>query len=260
MKTLIHVVLFYSLLPLVFAAAPSIISVNTNATSFDPTEAANTSVFVSFLVNDGDGIGNLVNSSCKCEFDNAFPFITLYEAANASCSAIGVNDSAINYTCSIPFQYWYENNTYGLKATIADNETIVNDTSKSLAYTTLIASTIDLSSINFGTISSYNTNVTDSNSPLTITNTGNKQLQAKITGADLSNNTNITVTRFYVDTDNNAAGALRLANVQQTISGATAVVEDSTPGGNTRDLWFFFFVPNTLLPGSYNGIWTLVEE
>ena len=143
---------------------------------------------------------------------------------------------------------------------------ILDNATETFTYTILIASVLDGTLVDFSAINNteYGTNKTDIDSPMVVTNTGNKQLALRITGDDLSDIAgtapNISVSQFYVNNVSNASGALRLNNLQQIIPGTIVPVEDATPGGNTEDVFWIFSVPDLLQTGNYSGTWILVEE
>ena len=249
----------------VLAAVPTIDTIVINQSSYNPTENSTTTVGVNFNVTDLDGGANLNHSACQCEFDNSQTWEAVYESASdAICDNKTIDADTVQYTCLVDMEFWFENNTYSVNITVKDNESVVSNATQTFVYTVLIASVLDTTTVNFGTIASsdYGTNKTDLNSPTTITNTGNQVLSLKITGADLSESVapNITVDRFYVKNDSSTSGALPLSTAQQVIPNATVPVEDATPGGNTEEIWWFFSVPNPLRPGSYSGTWALAEE
>ena len=254
-------------LPIALAASPTIDTVIINATSYDPTEAGTITVRIDFNVTDVDGVANLNNSACKCEFDNAVPWQGLYESASdTNCDNLTIDADTVQYTCLVDMQYWHENNTYSVNVTVKDNETWASNATETFVYNLLVASSLDTANVDFGTIinSDYGTNKTDANSPTTITNTGNKILSLKITGANLTDDASVAADvdagRFFVDTDSDVSGAAQLTTSQQTITGASVPVEDSTPGGNTEDIWWFFNVPSPFAPGTYSGTWILEES
>jgi hypothetical protein len=267
MKLGIVFLLILLVLSVAYAASPVIDSIVLDENTYTPTENSTTPVNVIFNVTDSDGEENLNDSACKCEFDNSAEWQEIYEnAADTVCDTEIIDADTVQYTCVVDMQYWYENNTYSVNITVKDNETQVNNISKTFNYTHLVSSVIDTAIIDFGTIASseYSTNKTDINSPMTVINTGNQPLTLKITGADLADNdgikSNISVSQFFVNDDSSPAGALQLTNFQQPIPSTLVPVEDSTPGGNTEEIWWFFSVPNPLPPSSYTGSWLLTEE
>ncbi len=250
-----------------FAAVPTIDNITLNQSVFSPTENGTTTIMVSFNVTDLDGAANLNNSECSCQLDNNAVWAGLYESANdSSCDNQTIDADTVQYTCFVDMQFWFENNTYSVNATIKDNESYASNATQTFTYTALIASAISSVAVSFGAIASddYGTNKTDAYSPLTITNTGNQLLSLKVTGAELSDSlgkaSNISTSNFFVKNDSSAANALMLNLSQQTIPNATAPVEDSAAGGNTEQIWWFFSVPNPLAAGIYSGIWVLAED
>jgi len=256
------------LTPIAFAALPSIDNVLINQSSYTPVENNTVTVRVDFNVTDTDGTANVNNTACTCEFDDNSVWEALYESASdQSCDNLTIDADTIQYTCLVAMEFWYINNTYSVNVSIADNNgSAASNATETFVYPVLIASTLDLTTIDFGTITSsdFGTNKTDTNSPLTITNTGNKALSLEITGAELEDTSgispNISVSQFYVKNESSVGGALQLTTSQQTIPNASVPVEDATPGGNTEELWWFFNIPDPFRPGSYTGTWILVEE
>ena len=190
MKNILFLLILIIFSAAVFADfAPTIDIVQINATDYDPLEGGIIYVKVDFNVTDTDGIANLNNSECKCRFDNNTIWTGTYESAsNTSCTNTTINATIMQYTCTVPMNYWYQPTTYSVNVSIKDNSTEVSNATQTFVYNILAASSLDTSDINFGllTSSNYSTNVTDLNSPLTINNTGNKQLSINVTGADRS--------------------------------------------------------------------------
>jgi len=255
------------LAPIAFAAAPTIDSVLINQTTYMPIENSTVTVKVMFNVTDTDGIANLNNSACTCEFDNNATWYGLYESASdTSCDNTTIDADTVEYTCLVNMQFWYENNTYTVNVSVKDNATTVTNATETFTHAVLVASALDTTTIAFGTLTTadFGTNKTDTNNPLIVTNTGNQLLSLKITGAELEDSTgispNISVTKFYTKNGSSPSGAMELTRTQQSIPNTSVPLEDATLGGNTEEVWWFFNVPNPLRPGSYSGIWTLVEE
>jgi hypothetical protein len=245
----------------VLAAAPTIDSVVFDS-SYTPTEAGTTYTSIKFNVSDTDGVANLNDSQCRCDVDDQATYAASY-ASNTSCTFANMTATQREYTCSIGMIYWYANGSWSVNVTAGDDTTLVSNSTGTFAYNQLVASSLDGTAVAFGTIASaqYGTTVTDSNAATTITNTGNKVLSLAATGATAAAGSNsVSAGNFSVDTDSNSAGAMALTTGSQAISGASVPIEDITPGGNTEDIWFFFAVPNPLLPGSYASTWTLTES
>jgi len=236
--------------------------------SYSPTETGTTAVTVRFNASDTNGVADLNDTLAKADLDDAVTFTALYESAsNTSCTSSNIDADTKQYTCTINMQYWYSATNYSARCSAGDN----NDTAlvtanhnNAFAYAQLVASSADGTAVGFGTIASgnYNTNVSDANSPVTLTNTGNVALATvSLTGvnATATGKPNIDVGQFLIDDDSGVAGAQVLTAVSQQITGVTVPVEDSTPGGNTDSLWAWFNVPATLEPGDYTSTWTLTE-
>ena len=138
---------------LTLAATPTIDSVLIEQASYDPTENSTTTVRVDFNVTDLDGASNLNVSSCMCEFDNSPTWQALYEnATDTACDNQTINGTMMEFTCLVDMLYWFENNTYSVNVTVKDNETRVSNAAETFTYTTLIASFLDSTTVDFGTI------------------------------------------------------------------------------------------------------------
>lgn len=249
----------------VSATPPTIDNVSINQSTFNPTENSITEIFINFNATDTNGTAHLNNTECKCQLSFGTPWTTTYEnAQNTSCANQTIDTDTMQYSCTIKMQYWYANGTYAANVTIADIQTsFAHNATSTLTYAQLIASSIDTTLVDFGTIvqADYDTTKTDLNSPLTVTNTGNKNLTLKITGAHLTaKSATLNTGNFSVNNASASAGALTLTTTQQTIPGTLVPIEDATPGGNTEDIWFFFAVPNPFEAGAFSAVWTLTEE
>ena len=241
--------------------------VSTN--SYSPTESGTTAVTVKFNVTDTNGVADLNNTLAKADLDDALTFSALYESATGtSCSTSDIDADTRQYTCTVNMQYWYSPTTnYSARCSAGDknDSTLVTaNHNNAFAYAQLVASTADGAAVGFGTITNaaYSTNVSDANSPVTLTNTGNVALATvSLTGANATatGKPNIDVGQFLADDDSGVAGAQTLTTSSQQITGVTVPLEDSTPGGNTDSLWAWFNVPATLEPGDYTSTWTLTE-
>jgi len=241
--------------------------------SYSPTENSTTTVTVKFNVTDTNGVGDLNNSLTKVELDdNQTAFTALYESAtNTSCTSSDIDLDTRQYTCGVEMQFWFQHQqNYSVRCYAGDkNDTLLVSSTNLNAfdYTQLVASLVDGTTVDFGTITTglFGTTVNDTFSPINITNTGNTLLSnISITGANLTQagKPDINIGNFSADdvATYNASIAQTLTTSKQKITGVLVPLEDATPGGNTDSLWAFFTVPSTLEPGSYSGIWTLFEE
>jgi len=252
---------------------PNIDTCVVDNTVFNPTENSVTAVTVRFNVTDGNGASDLNDSLAKAEFDNnETAFEALYEsAANTSCVSSDIDADTRQYTCSVSMQFWFQHSqNYSVRCYAGDNNdsALVSSTAlNAFDYTKLVASSVDGTTVNFGTITSsqFGTTVNDTNSPVNITNTGNAVLaNISITGANLTQagKPDIDIGQFSADdvSTYNSSTAQTLTTSNQQITGVSVPLEDSTQGGNDDSLWAFFTVPGTLEPGSYSGTWTLFEQ
>ena len=258
-------ILFFSIAvsfsSLVFGATPTIDTVKVNASSFNPTEAGFTEVEIRFNVSHPDNHTNLNDTECRCDVDDQATYADTF-AHNTSCVSVNVNVTSKQYTCIINMDYWFIDGTWSVNVTIADsNQSFDHDTSQTFTYSQLIASSLDTTAVGFGTIADtdYSTNKTDSNSPTVITNTGNKNLTLNITGTNMTANgvSDIDVGSFYVNNASDANSGQQLTTSSQAITGVLVPRGNTS---NTEQIWWFFYVPATVLPAIYSATWTLVES
>jgi len=241
----------------------------------NPTEGSTTNVVVSMNVTDTNGVDDLNNSLAKVEFDdNATNFVALFESAsNTTCTSSDVNTTTREYTCTVQMEYWYQHSeNYSIQCSGGDkNDTalVTKDAvnSDNFDYTKLVASTVDSTTVDFGTITSsqYSTIVNDTNAPAIINNTGNAALTTiSVTGANLTQTgkVDIDIGQFFADdlASFNATVAQKLTTSKLQITSVSVSIEDATPGGTTDNVSFYFNVTSTLEPGSFSGTWTLFEE
>lgn len=250
---------------------PVVASCVVNQSTVTPTENSNVTITVRFNVSDNNGPADLNNSLAKVEFDdNRTEFLVLYNGTfNASgCDTTDPNATTRQYTCGVQFEYWYRHQmNYTVRCYGGDKNDslrVTKDTTNALEFAKLVASTVDGTTVSFGTITSsnYGTNVTDTNSPINITNTGNAALTTiSVTGANLTaaGRAGINVGQFYSDDDSTANDAQQLTTSSQQITGASVPTEDETTGSAHDSIWAFFVVPSILESGSYSGTWTLTE-
>lgn len=241
--------------------------------SYTPTENSVTDVTVKFNVTDLNGVGDLNNSLAKVEFDNnETAFAALYESAsNTTCGTTDMDSDTRQYNCEVPMQFWFQHTlNYSIRCYAGDKNDTAQGSSTSLNafdYTKLVASSVDGTIVDFGTITTslFGTTVNDTASPINITNTGNTVLATvSVTGANLTSTgkPDISIGKFSTDDQDyyNSTLALVLNTSKQQVTGVSVPLEDSTAGGNSDTIWMFFTVPTTLEPGAYSGTWTLFEE
>jgi len=252
---------------------PTVDNCPLGTTSFSPTENSTTKVTIVFNVTDTNGVSDLNNSLAKVEFDdNVTGFAAKYESAsNTSCTSSDVDANTRQYTCGVEMQFWFQHATnYSIRCYAGDkNDSVLASSTNTNAfdYAQLVASGVDGTTVDFGTITSgqFSTTINDTLSPVNITNTGNTVLATvSLTGANLTQTgkSDINISQFSADdiASYNSSLVTALNTSKQQIGGVSIPLEDSTTGGNTDSLFVFFTVPVTLEPGSYSGTWTLFEE
>jgi hypothetical protein len=246
--------------------APYISSMSLSAASYDPTENTTTLVTTNIQVVDGNGVGDLNDSACKCEVDDTAIFSSpVAKYTNTSCLVVtDVDAFTRQYRCTWNMNFYDSAGNYSTKFTAADQAgTTYNDTAKNSPnydYTELIASYLDSTAVAW-TNPAFNTANVASNAPTIAYNSGNVGLDMNITGANLTavSKPDLDVGWFSVDIYTNASTEVQLLTSVQAITGASiAQGSDGTPNP-ARTLYWFFDTPVTIQPATYTGQWVLGE-
>lgn len=244
---------------------PEITSMVIGAGSYDPTESANTTVTINMNVSDVNGVADLDDSLVYVNIDDAATFVTAVGKYTRLCTPT-VNWSATvrEYQCVTDLEFYDLAGTFSTNMTAGDsNGTVWNNTATNaptFTYTTLVASTIDTTTINFNGVTLGQNNAPAVDNPSVLTNTGNANLVMNITGADMTGTVfadTIGVGNFSVSLDSTPTAEMVLTTgTQQIIVGA---VNATAPAGasSTENLYWYVDVPASLQPDSYTGSWTL---
>jgi hypothetical protein len=246
--------------------APYISQMTLDSASYDPTENSTTTVTATIRVYDGNGVSDLNDSACSCEVDDAGTFsapVTKY--TNSSCTVTqDVDAYTREYECAWDMDFYDSGITYSTKMYGGDQAgSVNNDTSTNAPtynYTELIASYLDTTSIAWSNPALSTANVSSS-APTIIYNSGNVQLDANITGANLtaSGKPDLAVEWFSVGTINDASDEIQLTTSVQVITNADVPQgSDGTPNP-AEILYWFFDTPSSIQPDTYTGQWILGE-
>ncbi len=160
-------------------SAPLIILV-TNIPDQSITEDTTTKVWLNFTAYDADGFGNLNDASALANFTRAGEAVR----QNLTCVKLTTYSSFYaNYTCAIDVWYFDGSGIWNISVAINDtsNEVAVNSsatTNQSLNFTLLstTAFTSYPTSLTFASINPGGSNQSSNNDPLTLNNTGNKNI------------------------------------------------------------------------------------
>ena len=219
-------------------AAPTI-SLVSNISNTDPTEAGATEIEFFITMTDTDGVDDLDDTSVTANFT----FSSAGEATreNSSCVLIGDLDAtSANYSCTIGLYYFDANGGWNISASGSDDsaETAVND-STFFEYNLLKAIVISPTSISFET-GIGSTNQTATNDPTLVNNTGNYNVTL--------NNIQINATNLLgVDTP---SYFIPVTNISVDIeTGSSAECIGSTPVNGTSTN-----ITNSILPKGNNSL------
>jgi hypothetical protein len=112
---------------------------------------------------------------------------------STDCSYVETDSMNRDYSCNMSMNYWYDAGSYDLNITFTDLPKVVSvEYSGECAYGQLVASSYDLSAVAFSGAGPGINNVA-ANQPITVRNTGNAELDLKMTAYDLSGRTNPSI-------------------------------------------------------------------
>ncbi len=113
--------------------------------------------------------------------------------SSTECSYVVVDSKNRDYSCNVSMNYWYDAGDYDLNITFTDLPKVVTvEYSGECAYGQLVASSYDISAVAFSGAGPGINNV-EANQPITVRNTGNVELDLKMTAYDLSGRTNPSI-------------------------------------------------------------------
>jgi len=219
---------------------PTITSV-TPGGPYDPTENDVTSISISFIANDVDGVADLNDTSAQVSVSKGATTRT-----NTSCSVLDLNSTGANYTCGIDMQYYDDAGTWTVNVSVKDNgtELAYNDT-ETFTYNSLKAMQLLNITLAFGNISiGAGTTSHDINTK----NTGNVQFDVNMTGANLVNGSyTIPANDMNWDIDSDPSDGTNVTTTsQQVLAGLS--------GSDIDKLWFYIFTNEVLPSLSYGGV------
>ena len=190
-------------------AAPYIVNVSIIGNTSNPisiTESDYKLFNFSFVAIDPDGMGNLDNSSAAIQIN-----ITKYLADGTTLSTVRFNYScndynsvdtafSVNYSCSVYIWYFDAGGSWTINASIkdingvyAENRTIAFGRDNQILLGTTTAMKMSPTALTWPSLELSAVNQTSNNDPITINNTGNKDISAggiTVTGYDLWGLTN----------------------------------------------------------------------
>src|SRR3989338_7915398 len=169
-------------------------------------------VYSSFTFNATDpyGIDDLNDSTATGVFNITGYGIAPGQLANVSCRLVDSSDGdSQRYNCSVPVQYFDTHGNWTVNASVGDNgELNASNASSTFEIYQTIAMVMSPTALTWATVSLGQTNRTASNNPITINNTGNKNISINtsvgesgiaITAIDLQGATNASKFIFAVN-------------------------------------------------------------
>ena len=247
-------------------------------TSSDPTEDTVNQITFTVTMSDPDGVNDLNDTSVTANFSQGGS--TTLGRENGTCTLItgesGTNDQ--NYSCTIGMWYFDSSGKWNITVTGTDlgNKTIVTNSSQYFQFTQLQAITISPNALTFAAAAPGAKNVTSSNDPTLINNTGNYDASAvKVLGIDLTGEDIVTdfiyTTNFTVDIDTGGDpdaecdGTVLVNDTATTIVSATLNAANHSPGdGSTGQEQLYYCIteiPTTISSQVYSalagGAWTI---
>src|SRR3989338_7228524 len=146
----------------------------------------------SFLASDPDGRGDLDNTSAQLRISR----LGEADRTNTSCTPVGTFENNINYSCSINLWYYDGAGFWTINASIRDTQSLYSE-NNSMQFMVLetTAFAIGPTALTWATLELGNTNRTATNDPMTLNNTGNKDIVTTgitVTGYDLRGLTTTT--------------------------------------------------------------------
>ncbi|MEK6897034.1 MAG: hypothetical protein AABW93_00730, partial [Nanoarchaeota archaeon] len=139
--------------------------------SQNPLESGYRSVLLNFSVNDTDGSGTINLSSVRARFNRTGET----NRDNFSCANIGSGGNGQMFTCNVSMYYYDEIGVWTINISARDNsEAGAENSTTNFTYNLLTAMAISPTALTWPSpINLTDTNITATNNPITINNTGN---------------------------------------------------------------------------------------
>jgi len=160
---------------------------------------------------------------------------------STDCTYAVVDSTHRDYSCNVSMNYWYEAGDYDLNITFTDAPKVVTvEYSGECAYGQLVASTSDVSAVAFSGAGPGISN-TISNVPVTMRNTGNMELNLKMTSYDLSGRTNPSIKLPASAFKAGASLGTSVAMVDSSQENLSMTIEPAS--GAEDDVWLWLSMP-----------------
>jgi len=169
------------------SSAPVITYVVTGQT-VTPLDGTTTVLSISFNVSDANGFEDINVSSAIVTINRSGE----PDKGNSTCVQVEASGNEMQINCSVIIWYFDANGTWSINVSISDNSTLnIINASETATVGVLTAIQINPSSISFGgSLSVGDTNVSATDDPLVVNNTGNQNfVHVNITAIDLAGTT-----------------------------------------------------------------------
>lgn len=222
------------------------------------TEAATSPVELSFLASDSNGAHELDNSSIYASFSLAGEDTRF----NNTCIAEEVIDSTtINYTCTIDLWYWDNAGDWDINITINDTEgEYAENSSTTFTLGETSAMVMYPGSLGWTTLYGGDTNTLSTSNPITINNTGNKDITSgnvRVTAYNLlgeeDSDHSIDASQFSVNINSACEGDALTNNTAVSVTSSILNAGNLTAGVAKEELYFCLEeVPSAIKSQSYS--------
>ncbi len=214
-----------------------------NISAVSIIEGGSRRINFSFLASDFDGRGDLDNTSAQVRIN----LIGEADRFNTSCTPLATIGSSINYSCSVDVWYFDGAGFWTVNASIRDNAgSYIENASVQFTVQETTAFAIGPSALAWPTLELGTTNRTSNNDPITLNNTGNKDIAT--TGITLTgyNLRGLTTTSEFINAPNFSVSNL---NGTSSCSGIACLECNGTITANAT----IETLPNAILSAGNNS-------
>ncbi len=218
----------------------------------DPTAGTTTTVTLYAEATDANGWGDVSSISCIISGPGTV------EGSPAALVLTQLDSDTANATGTFTMDFYDAAGTYNVNCTATDAGSLKGSRKESYTYNTLTALDLDAATIAFGSMSAGGTTTVTGDTSMatlnnaTIKNTGNAQIDAKISGTDLTSGGN-TITVTNVQDQFTALGWNALTIADRTETGLNLAAGSSS----TTNVDFKLTVPIGTVSGAYSGSTTI---
>ncbi len=242
------------------------VSIDAGASSVTLTEGSTKSVSCTGTVTDNDGFADI--SSVTADLFRTAKLISSgiddndhYRlAGDAQCVPSGASGSSETYTCGFSVQYFADATDAG-SAYASDDWTCTMTPSDGVGAGTAASDTTEMasvyaldvtSSINYSSVSP-NTDTGSTNQSVTVTNTGNGDMDPQISGTDMDSAGDTIVVgqqKYAGTTFTYSSGGVALSTTPATLN---LTLPQRTSTAITASVYWGIGIPNGTRAGSYTG-------